>query len=127
MMKSRLLLGALLILIMVVSLSHVVEASNNLVWKTNRVYFDNNDRLVLEGFFLNNGERTIVKVNQIRFKVDVGGNEDKRRIADFTVYNKDIYLEPGQALNYKFWTTDADWASTSTWSVTWTDAKWTYE
>jgi hypothetical protein len=127
MMKVKLLAGILLAMIMIISLNQAVEASNNLGWKTTRVYFDNNDRLVVEGFFLNNGERTIIKVNQIRFRVDVGRNEDKRTIADFTSQSNDMYLEPGQTLNYRFGTYDAVRTSTSSWSVTWSNAKWTYE
>lgn len=123
-MKSRLLLGFLLVMIMVVSLSPNAEAAN-LGWQTKQVYFEGN-KLVVDGYFINNGERTIVKINQIHFTVDVGRNEDQRTIADFTVYNKDIYMEPGETYNYRFWTTDAERTSTSPWSIRW-NAKWSYE
>ena len=122
-MKKRIFMGLLFMLVVGVAFCPYAEAGK-LNWHTDNVYFEGN-KLVVDGYFINNTERPIININTMRLTVKVGRNEDTRQIADFTVNNTEVSIEPGETERRRFWTTNAPRVNTSGWNVS-VNFRWTY-
>lgn len=112
-------LFALVILALVV-LSGVVSAAPGLNWNTTDVYFHEDGRLIVKGYFTNTGTTTISHLDKINFIVDVRTKgENYWTLANFSVYDKNIYLSPGQTVSWYFWTRDVGYTDFTRWYVQW--------
>ncbi len=81
----------------------IASAAAELQWKTTDVYFDKGDSLVIEGYFINVGDTRINHINRIDFHVDVQTDSgSKRRLTDFSVYDQNVNLNPGEQRQWKF-------------------------
>lgn len=108
--------------------SPVVLASKpDLEYIPKQVYFAEDGRLFIQGYFVNNSDRIIKHLDKIDFKVDVkSGNEDYQRIAVFSVKDQGVYLRPGERVDWYFWTKNAEYRDFDYWYVRWY-AHWRYE
>lgn len=121
-MRRNVYWGLFIILVSLVVLSNVptAEAAANLQWNSTNVYFNDNGRLIIEGYFVNAGDTTVDYVNRIDFSVDVrnyGG--DSWRLANFFVGDQNVYLRPGERADWTFWFDDASYTTFDQWKVRW--------
>lgn len=117
----------LVLLLFSIFLSPVVLASKpDLEYIPKEVYFAEDGRLYIQGYFINNGDRPIAHLNKIDFKVDVKNKgEEYQRIAVFSVRDQDVQLQPGETVNWYFWTRNAEFRQFDYWYVRW-HAQWQY-
>lgn len=95
-------------------------AAPSLQWQTDRVYYDNSGRVVLEGYFYNNGTQVINWVNWHTVKVFFRqANTGWWQAASATFYDLDLYLYPGDTVRWTFRIYDVNYHYFDYWRVTW--------
>ncbi|HWQ60881.1 MAG TPA: hypothetical protein VN521_01135 [Negativicutes bacterium] len=114
------ILCGLLLLIVIVGFSATALASPSLSWQTETVYYDNQGRIVIEGYFYNNGTYAVTWVN--RFDVQVyfrQANTDWWSQAAASFYDLDVALNPGDTLRWTFRIYNVSYAYFDYWNVRW--------
>ena len=91
-----------------------------LQWHTDRLYYDNLNRIVIEGYFYNSGTRTITWVNWYDAKVYFRQHNTGWWLqAEGMYHDLPIYLEPGDSIRWKFRITDAGYSYFDYYDVQW--------
>lgn len=102
-------------------------AAPSIEWNTDRVYFENQDTLVIEGFFYNKGTNTIKWVNWHNIKVYFKQTHSNWWLAaDGNFTNLNVYLEPGDSVNWTFRITNVGYCQYDYYNVKW-KANYNYE
>lgn len=109
--KILLLVSSIFLLLFIQTFT--AEAGAHLSWKTTSISYDSNGALHIYGYFLNDGDFAIDRVNRISFTVTVSEGV----ISSFTASNIDVYIDPGQSHNWHFWDKEADYAPLAGWNV----------
>ncbi|MDR3560279.1 MAG: hypothetical protein P4N59_02395 [Negativicutes bacterium] len=116
----RLLVCGFLFCCMAIGLTGSVMAAPSLQWQSERVYYDSTGSIVIEGYFYNNGSRTVTWVNW--FEVNVyfrQNNTNWWRQASATFGGQDLRLDPGESRRWTFRITNVDRAYFDYWDVKW--------
>lgn len=97
---KRIIICLTLISVLVIGYCSTALAAPILDWRTTAVFYDG-DQLIIRGYFINYGTRTIDRVNSINLKVFFRQNgTDWWLASSATWYNLDVYLEPGESSGY---------------------------
>ncbi|MDR7866994.1 MAG: hypothetical protein RIN56_09230 [Sporomusaceae bacterium] len=110
----------LLLVLLLMAFAPPAMASPSLSWHTDTVYYDSQNRIVIEGYFFNNGSRTVTWVN--RFDVQVHFRQaatDWWRHASASYYDLNVYLNPGDSLRWTFRITNVGYSYFDYWNVKW--------
>lgn len=114
--------GRVLILVFIILGNFLLtaHAASDLQWETTNVYFDRNDRLVIEGYLTNTGHNLIEHLNRVDFHVDIQTNSSSRwRLADFSVYDQEVNLYPGEQKKRTFRQNNINKIRFVHWYVSW--------
>lgn len=109
-----------LIVALVFAFAAPAMAAPSLTWQTETVYYDSQGRLIIEGYFFNNGTRTVNWVN--RFDVQVNfrrGNSDWWQQAAANYYDLNVFLNPGDSVRWTFRILNAGYSQFDYWNVRW--------
>jgi hypothetical protein len=116
----RLLACGLLLCILVICLASTAMAAPQLQWNSERVYYDSQGRLVIEGYFENTGSRTITWVNwkeiQVYFRQT---NTNWWLQTSSTARDLNLALDPGEAVRWTLRIRGVDSANFDYWNVKW--------
>jgi hypothetical protein len=110
----------LLLVLLLMGFSTPAIAAPSLSWHTDTVYYDSHGRIVIEGYFYNNGSRTVTWVN--RFDVQVyfrQAGTDWWRQAAASYYDLNVYLNPSDSLRWTFRITNVSYSYFDYWNVRW--------
>ena len=114
------LIACLLCIALVLGIASVAMASPHLAWQTERVYYDNHGRIVVEGYFYNNGTRTVTWVNRHDLQVYFRQvNTNWWHHASASYYDLSVYLAPGDSIRWTFRITNVEYAYFDYWHVKW--------
>lgn len=117
--KGMLICGILTCLI-VWAYMPAAMAATGLNWTTDSVYFDYDNRLVIEGCFYNNSDRIITWVNWHELKVFFKQyNTRWWHHATGVFDNLDVFLYPGDSVRWTFRIYNVDYAYFENWRVDW--------
>jgi hypothetical protein len=118
--RLRLFVCGLLLWVMVIGFAATAAAAPSLTWQTDRVYYDSSGRIVIEGYFYNNGSQTVNWVNwfdvQVYFRQ---ANTNWWQQASATFRDVNVYLEPGDSVRWTFRIHGVDYAYFDYWNVKW--------
>ena len=118
--RAKIVACIVLTAMMVVGFAATAMASASLQWHTDRVYYDTEGRIVVEGYFYNNGTRIINWVNHHTLKVYFRrANSDWWLAAGATFYDLNLYLYPGDSVRWTFRIYDVDHYRYDYWRVNW--------
>jgi len=116
----RLLVCGILLAILMIGLASTAMAAPQLQWNTDRVYYDNQGRLVIEGYFENTGSQTITWVNWMEIWVNFRqANTNWWLQASATARGLNVTLNPGDTLRWTFRIQGVDRAYFDYWNVKW--------
>lgn len=111
---------AVLLCVLLAGFAPTVLAAPQLQWTTDRVYYDSQGRLILEGYFENTGDRTITWVNWMQIWVYFRqANTNWWLQASATARDLNIYLEPGQTRRWTFRIYNVGYSYFDHWNVRW--------
>lgn len=114
----RVIIVGILLCVMFVSFASTAFAAPSLQWQSDQVYYDSQGRLVIEGYYYNNGTRTITWVNWQVLKIYFRGNFTSWWLqAEATFENLDIQLLPGDSVRWKFRILNVDMVNFDYWNV----------
>lgn len=95
--KARTLIGIAITVLLIIGCTATVFAAPNVQWHTDGVYYDGSGRLVISGFFRNEGTVTIDKINWIVVNVQLQANDGTWWFAySFNWSNINVVLRPGE-------------------------------
>lgn len=118
--KTKVVACFLLTAMMAVGLAATAWAAPGLQWHTDRVYYDDSGRIIVDGYFYNNGSRIIDWVNWHTVKVYFRqANSDWWLAASTTFYDLNLYLYPGDSVRWKFRISNVDYYRFDYWQVNW--------
>lgn len=116
---SRFIICGILIFVLSIACIPTAMAAPSLQWETEKVYFDRGS-LFLEGYFYNNGTRTITWVNwhdiNVYFKRP---NTQWWHHAAATFRGLNLYLPPGETKRWTFQIYDVRYTNYQYWRVNW--------
>ena len=111
---------SMVLLLVIVGFSAQAQAAPSLFWQTDTVYYDNDGRLVIEGYFSNNGTQPITWVNRLDVQVFFRqANTDWWLQAAASFYDLNVYLNPGDSLRWTFRIYNVTYANFAYWNVRW--------
>lgn len=118
--RIRLVICFMVLLGLMAGLTTTALAAPSLHWQTEQVYYDNQGRLVIEGYFYNNGTRTITWINWHAVSVYFRQyNTRWWRQAQATFRDLNVTLQPGDTLRWTFRITNVDYSYFDYWDVKW--------
>lgn len=118
--RIRVLVCFVLICILLAGLTATVSAAPSLQWHTDRVYYDDQGRLIVQGYFYNNGTHTITWINWHKLWVyfrQAGTDWHLQASATFT--NLNTTLRPGDSVGWTFRITNVEYTAYDYWNVQW--------
>ena len=96
------------------------EAAASLHWQTQAVYYDDAGRIVIEGYFYNNGTVPIVWVNWFAVKVFFRNADSNWWLATTANFNGlNLQLYPGDSRHWTFYIYNARQYRFDYWQVNW--------
>lgn len=105
---------------MIFGFASTAMAAPSLQWHTDRVYYDSQEAVVVEGYFLNNGTRTITWLNWDNVKVYFRQQNTGWWLqAEATYRDLNVYLNPGDSIRWTFRITDAGYSYFDYYNVKW--------
>ena len=118
--KTKITACIILTVVLVAGFAATAMAAASLQWHTDRVYYDNSGRIIIEGYFYNNGTRVINGVNWHAVKVYFRqAGSDWWLAAGATFYDLNVYLYPGESVRWTFRIYDVDYYQFDYWRVNW--------
>ncbi|MDR3591394.1 MAG: hypothetical protein P4N41_17200 [Negativicutes bacterium] len=88
---------AMVTVLLIIGSVATAAAGANIQWYTSGVYYDGSGRLVITGYFKNEGTVTIDKINWVTLNVNLQRSDGTWWLAySDTWHNIDIVLQPGQ-------------------------------
>lgn len=118
--KSKVIACLLLTAMMVAGFAATAWAAPGLQWHTDRVYYDDSGRIVVDGYFYNNGSRVVNWVNWYTVKVYFRQyNSDWWLAAGTTFYDLNVRLYPGDTVRWRFRIANVDYYRFDYWQVNW--------
>ena len=125
--RMRFLVCFILLCVLLAGFSAVALAAPSLQWQTEQVYYDSQGRLIIEGYFFNNGSRTITWVNSQAMTVYFRQyNTSWWLQASATFNDLDVTLAPGDSVHWTFRITNVNYAYFDYWNVKW-NVNYNYE
>lgn len=122
----RLLMLGILLVVLSFACMSTAMAAPSLHWESESVYYDDQGRIVIEGYFYNNGTNTVTWVNwhqvNVYFKQQ---NTDWWLHASATFRDLNLYLYPGDSVRWTFRIYNVDYAYFDYCRVTW-DVNYNY-
>lgn len=116
----RRLIACLLTFVLILAFASSALAAPSLSWQTGNVYFDHQGRIVIEGYFYNNGTRTVTWVNRHDVQVYLRqANTNWWLHAAGSFYDLNLYLVPGDSARWTFRIYNVDYAYFDYWNVKW--------
>jgi len=114
------ILTCLLVCLMAFGSMSTAMAQPSLQWHTDSVYYDTQGRIVIEGYFFNNGTRTITWVNWDNVKVYFRQKNTGWWLQAETTYRDlNIYLNPNESTRWTFRITDVGYTYFDFYDVRW--------
>jgi hypothetical protein len=114
----RILVCGIMLLVMSFACMSTALAAPSLQWHTDGVYFDHQGRLVIEGYFYNNGDNTVTWVNWHRVHVYFKQhNTNWWHHTSATFNDLNVYLYPGDSVRWTFRIHNVDYAYFDFWRV----------
>lgn len=118
--RVRLLICLLLLCGLLAGFASTALAAPSLQWQTDQVYYDSQGRLIIEGYFYNNGTRTITWINWQKVNVYFRqSNTDWWLQAAATFSNLNVTLDPGDSIHWTFRITNVAYTDFDYWNVKW--------
>jgi hypothetical protein len=116
----RLLACGLLFCMLMISLAPAAIASPQLHWNTDRVYYDSQGRIIIEGYFENTGTQTITWINWMEIWVYFRqANTNWWLQASATARDLNVTLDPGDTVRWTFRISNAGHSYFDYWNVKW--------
>ncbi|MDD4599886.1 MAG: hypothetical protein PHQ46_02320 [Negativicutes bacterium] len=123
----RLLICLIVLCGLLAGFSSTALAAPSLHWQTDQVYYDNDGRLIIEGYFYNNGTRTITWINWQAVKVYFRQQNTGWWLQAAATFNDlNVTLYPGDSIHWTFRITNASLVYFDYWNVKW-DANYQYK
>lgn len=120
-MTKRVLIALCMVCILLVGSASAVMAAASLEWNTERVYYEAADKLIIQGYFYNNGTRTINWVNWHDVKVYFKQQDTNWWLqAGATYRNLNVNLAPGESVRWTFRITGVTYNYFDYYDVKWT-------
>lgn len=118
--KNLRLFACTTLVCIIIGFASMAMAAPSLQWHTDSVYYDPQGRLIIEGYFYNNGTRTVIGVN--RFDVSVWFRQQNTNWweqAAASYYDLNVYLNPGQSVRWTFRILDVSYSYFDYWNIRW--------
>lgn len=117
---ARLLVCFILVCGLLAGLATPALAAPSLHWETQQVYYDNQGRLIIEGYFYNSGTRTITWVNWQEVKVYFRQHNTNWWLQAAATFNDlNVTLYPGDTLHWTFRIRGVNYTYFDYWNVRW--------
>lgn len=118
--QFRLAVCLLILFSLLAGLTSAALAAPNLEWQTEQVYYDQQDRLIIEGYFVNSGTNTITWVNWQKMSVYFRQKNTAWCLQAAGIFRDiNITLDPGDSIHWKFRITNVEYVSFDYWDVKW--------
>lgn len=125
--RFRLLACGIVLFIIVIGFAATALAQPSLQWHTDNVYYDTQGRLTIEGYFYNNGSRTVTWVNRLDVTVNFRQqNTAWWEQATATFYDLNVYLNPGASIQWTLRIYNVNRSDFDYWDVRW-NANYQYQ
>lgn len=118
--RVRILVCAVVLALAAAGLVLTASAAPSLHWETESVYYDNLGRIVVEGYFYNNGSATVTWINW--FEVEVQFRRTGTiwwKQASATFEDLDVNLDPGESMQWRFRISETTIEHFDYWRVLW--------
>jgi hypothetical protein len=113
-------LACLLCFTLFLAVASVATAAPHLTWHSDTVYFDHQGRIIIEGYFYNDGTHTVTWVNRHDLQVYLRQDSTNWWLhAAGTFYDLNLYLLPGDSQRWTFRITGVDYVHFDHWNVKW--------
>jgi hypothetical protein len=118
--RNKVIACLVLTALLVLGIASTAMAAPGLQWQTDRVYYDGSGRMIIEGYFYNNGTRVINWVNWHNVKVYFRRyDSDWWLAAGATFYDLNLHLYPGDSVRWTFRIYDVERYHFDYWQVKW--------
>lgn len=118
--RFRLLICFIIMCGLMIGLASTAFAAPSLQWHTEQVYYDSQGRLIIEGYFYNNGTRVITWVNWQTMDVYFRQQNTGWWLQARGVFNDlNLTLYPGESIRWTFRITDVNYTYFDYWNVKW--------
>lgn len=109
-----------LLCFMIFGFASTAIAAPSLQWNTDRMYYDSQGNIIIEGYFVNNGTQSITWVNWHNVKVYFWQpNRGWWLQAETTYKNLNIHLNPNESIRWTFRITDVGYSHYDYYDVKW--------
>jgi hypothetical protein len=108
----------ILVFILIIGISSIVYAAPSLKWSTDTVYYNSQGILIVEGYFYNDGTRTVNWVNKLTLQVYFRTvTTDWWLKANSLFENLNVYVRPGEISRWTLQISDVDYTFFDYWNV----------
>ncbi len=116
----KLIAAGLLFCILMIGFSAGAQAAPSLKWNTDAVHYDDQGRLVVEGYFYNDGTRVVSWVKSHHIQVYFRTRSTAWRLQVETTFSGlNVYLRPGESSRWTLRITNVDIADYEYWYINW--------
>lgn len=116
----RILLIGFVLSMMIIGVAAAVYATPSIQWNTENIYYDSSGTLVIDGYFFNNGTRTIHWVDSHKVRVYFRTrNQDWWLQAETIFFDLNVNIRPGEASHWTLKITNVDYEYFEYWLVEW--------
>ena len=117
---GRIVICMLLFAAVFAGIGSSTEAAANLQWQTEAVYYDDSGRIIIEGYFYNNGSVTVTWVNWFSAKVYFRNADSSWWLAaGANFYDFNLLLFPGESKRWTFRIYNVNYYHFDQWRVNW--------
>lgn len=118
--RVRLLICFLLLCGLLAGFASTALAAPSLHWQTEQVYYDSHERLIIEGYFYNNGTQAITWINWQELKVYFRQHNTRWWLQAAATFNDlNVTLYPGDSIHWTFRITNVNKVYFDFWDVKW--------
>ncbi len=116
----RILLISLVLSVMIIGVAVAAHANPSIQWHTENVYYDSPGKLIIEGYFYNNGTRPIYWIDSHRVQVYFRTHDQEWWLQVETIfYDFNLTIRPGEASYWRLQINDVDYQDFEYWLVHW--------
>lgn len=116
----RILLIGLIFGVLMIGVATAVHAVPSIQWRTENVYYDDAGDLIIEGFFYNNGSRTVQWINNHKVQVFFRTRKHEWWLqAEAVFYDLNVNIRPGETSYWSLKITGVDVTYYEYWLVLW--------